>query len=262
MRFTPPFARISTVSFRHSLLQSLVYSTATVAIVCLAPPRLEAQPLVSTTSAWDGSAALPLLSRDFSPTSIGQTFTTPSDAAALNEMTVFLGYAPFFFPNDLDLRFHAYLFGWNGSALTNLLWRSPVQHGATDLPLEPRMFNVGGIPLVAGSQYAIVLSTLEADPFDVSGAFITSFPAFQNVGVVDADAYGRGTLIQSFEADWSALQVSPWLSEPAADLAIELRFAPRGVVVAPEPSTGLLVAPAVALLALRIRRRATSPTLE
>ncbi|MCU0649788.1 MAG: hypothetical protein MUF00_17490, partial [Gemmatimonadaceae bacterium] len=177
-------------------------------------------------------------------------------ATALSALTLFLGYSPFFFPNDLDLRFHAYVFGWSGTAVTDLLWRSPLALGATDLSLETRTFSTGALPMTAGAQYAFVLSTVEADPFDASSAFVTSFPAYQNVGVVDADVYSGGVLIQSTEADWSSLRAGPWLTEAGADLAFALEFRLSPPVTVPEPSTGWLLPVAVcALLAMKSRGR-------
>jgi hypothetical protein len=235
-----------------------------VALTCWTAPQLSAQPVVSTTVIWDGSTAFPLLSRDASSSSVGQTFTVPSGAVALNGLTVFLGYAPFYFPDDLTLRVQAYLFDWNTSTSTlgNLLWTSAAQDGAMDVPLEARVFSVGGIPVVAGNQYAFVLSTLQADPFDAAGLAGSSIAAYQNVGLVDLDSYAGGALIQSVQSDWATLLAERWLTEPDADLAFELRFAPREVGVVPEPSTVLLLVPAaVLLLALTVRRRATFRTL-
>lgn len=219
--------------------------------------RLYAQPTVSTLPSWDGVSGAPLLTRDFSAASVGQTFTTPSNALALNGASLFMGYSPIFFPFDQDLRFHAYLFGWNGSTLTDLLWSSPVQDGATDIPLAERAFDVGSVPLAAGGRYAVVLSTLEVDPFDPGLAFVSMFPAYQNVGLVDADAYTGGALIQSFANSWADLQTSPWFVEQSSDLAIELRFAPRVDVVVPEPSTLPLLAAAFGLFVLLAARRAS-----
>lgn len=219
--------------------------------------HLQAQPIVSTLPDWDGAAAAPLLSRDFVSASVGQTFTTPNDAAALNGVSLFLGYSPLFFPFDQDLRFHAYLFGWNGTTLTDLLWKSSIQEGAIEIDLTAQAFDIGGVPLAAGGQYAVVLSTLEADPFDPALAFITQFPSYQNVGVVDFDAYTGGALIQSYSDNWGDLLTAPWLVNETADLAIELRFAPRVDVVVPEPSTFALLASALVLLGVPAARRAS-----
>lgn len=221
-------------------------------------PRLHAQPTVTTLPDWDGTTNAPLLSRDFSPASIGQTFTTPTDASALNSMSLFLGYSPLFFPFDQDLRFHAYLFGWNGTTLTDMLWKSAIQDGATEIDLSAQAFDIGSVALAAGGQYAVVLSTLEADPFDPGLAFITQFPAYQNVGIVDFNAYTGGALIQSYADNWADLLAAPWLVNETADLAIELTFEPRDVgVIVPEPSTFTLLASALALLALPAARRAS-----
>ncbi len=250
------------MSSLDALFRSIRRAAVAAAISLLTAPPLLAQHTISTTGAWDGSAALPLLSRDFTSMSVGQTFTTPNDVVALNALTVFLGYTPFAFPNDLDLRFHAYVFGWNGTRVTDVLWRSPLQFGATDLTLETRAFAVGGVPMIGGAQYAFLLSTLEADPFDASGAFVTAFPAYQNVGVVDADSYSGGLLIQSTETNWASLLTGLWLAEPGADLAFTLQFELAPPATVPEPSTGLLLVAAVSvLLAARVRRRVALGTL-
>ncbi len=223
-------------------------------------PALHAQPIISTLPDWDGVTAAPLLSRDFTSSSFGQTFTTPNDASALNSISLFLGYSPLFFPFDQDLRFHAYLFSWNGSTVTDLLWRSPVQNGATEIELSAQTIDAGSVPLAAGGEYAVVLSTLEADPFDPDLAFITMFPAYQNVGLVDFDAYTGGALIQSFADNWDGLLASPWFVDESTDLAIELQFAPRVDVVVPEPSTFVLLACALLLCAVPVTRRASRLT--
>lgn len=240
-------------------LRSLRIAVLACGCMSALPPDLEAQPIISSTSGWNGNTSASLLSRDFLPASVGQTFTTPSGASTLNALTVFLGYAPMYFPDDQDLRFNAYLFGWNGTTLTDLLWKSPVQNGSADLPLETRTFDVGGIPLAAGGQYAFVLSTLEADPFNPAEAFVTAFPAYQSVGFLDSDVYAGGFLLQSVASDWAELLSTPWLVEPGADLAFEMRFAAH---VVPEPSTVFLLGPFVVIvLALAIRRRTNDPTI-
>ena len=241
------------IVFRFALAVGIA-SCLTASIVS----RLDAQPTVSTLPDWDGVTSAPVLSRDFTPASIGQTFTSPTDAAALNGMSLFLGYSPLYFPFDQDLRFHAYLFGWNGTTLTDLLWKSAIQDGATEVDLSAQAFDIGGVPLAAGVQYAVVLSTLEADPFDPDLAFITQFPAYQNVGIVDFDAYTGGALIQSYADNWADLLSAPWLVNQSSDLAIELTFEPRDVgVIVPEPSTFVLLASALVLLALPAARRAS-----
>ena len=101
----------------------------------------------------------------------------------------------------------------------------------------------------------MLLSTLEADPFDPDLAFISAFPAYQNVGLVDSDAYAGGALMRSFAESWDGLLASPWTVDESADLAMELRFSPR--VVVPEPSTFLLLASALVLLVLPRMRQAT-----
>lgn len=213
---------------------------------------------IATTSSWDGVSNAPLLSRDFSSSIIGQTFQAPSGVTALSGLSFFLGYAPFFYPNDLDLQFYAYVYGWNGIAPTSQLWRSSVQNGETDIPLVQRGLSTP-ISVVAGDQYVVLLSTLESDPFDpVNNCFVDPFakcPAFQNVGVTGSNAYSGGDLIQGFATSWNDFGNVQWAIESNADLAFSLQFDSPAVNVIPEPGSLQLISLGLAIGCVFVRRR-------
>ncbi len=235
-----------------------------VGLALLAPP-LKAQETVGTLGSWDGVSSVPALSRDAWSASVGQTFLAPTSAAELTSFSFMLGYFPFFFPDDLDLQFYAYVMGWDGTGVTDMLWRSPLQAGETDFDLVRRDFAPTGVSLTPGGTYVAFLSTLEV-PFDP----LTGIPAYQNVGLVPFDSYAGGSIVQNLSPDFATLTSTPWVVDPdGADLAFEARFRTLGgSTVVPEPgsvillATGLLGLGSVAALRRRGGGRAGEDPLE
>lgn len=247
------------MTLRASRLQRIC-RIATAGLLTVALPAFsEAQTTVSTVAAWDGLSSAPLLGRDAMPSTVGQTFTAPTGVDALTGFSLFLGYAPFFGFNDTDLRFYAYVFGWGTTGPTTELWRSALQAGESDLALAERDFTTAIIPVTAGQQYVVFLSSLEADPFDPgTDCFSTPLlpcPAYQNVGLIDGDAYAGGSLVQSVAGSFDELtDAGAWLVDQNGDLAVTFRFRNSGTVAppttpVPEPAAPSLIAVALAAFA-------------
>jgi hypothetical protein len=256
------------MTLRFSLAQVRCRLAAVGLYLMALPVSAAAQHNISTVSAWDGTTSAPILGRDVTPATVGQTFTAPTGVDALTGFSLFLGYAPLFGVNDLDLRFYAYVFGWGTTGPTTELWRSALQVGETDVLLAERSFSTAIIPVTAGQQYVVFLSTLEADPFDPLSSCISDpllpCPAYQNIGFVEADVYGGGSLVQSLAGSFDELTASDaWLIDPNGDLAVTLQFrntgagTPPGTSV-PEPPTLSLLAAALVVIAARRHRRAGS----
>lgn len=235
----------------------------TLMALSLCSSSVQAQSRITTTGSWDGISNAPLLSRDFTSSTVGQTFLVPNGMTTLAGLSFFLGYAPFYFPTDLDFKVYAYVYGWNGAAPTTQLWRSSLQNGESDVPIVQRDVTTS-IPVTAGDKYVLFLSALESDPFDpFDNCFtdpVAKCPAYQNLGITSSNAYNAGELVQAYANSWGELQAAQWAVDAEADLAFNFHFDATPIVdppvtVIPEPQTVKLVGLGLSLAIILLRRR-------
>jgi hypothetical protein len=184
------------------------------------------QGAIDTTSSWAFTPFLSQIGEEGS--TFGQTFTVPSGAGRLNEVSLWLrdaGFSP--------VKYGVYLSAWNGSrAVGPLLYQSGMQTLSQEVQLltpQNIVLQPGGIAVTPGSQYILFVTSSEF----VDGDFDRG-----SVGVINNDVYaGGGVYYQPNGYSLAQLTAADWQGDYSSlDLPFRVIFS-----AVPEPSSVLLL---------------------
>jgi hypothetical protein len=161
---------------------------------------------ISTLGSWNGlnyvySFGFPITG------AYGQTFTAPSQAAALTSFTVLIKNL------SASVNFQFYVMAWNGAEATGpVLYQSPVTTTGGRSGFQTYTFNTDA-PLTPGATYVAFASVTSTTPGGSGWAIANAFP------------YRGGEFVYSYSGtNFSTLTDTPWLSL-GLDLAFEATFA-------------------------------------
>lgn len=196
--------------------------------------------VIDTLSGWGGTSGIKNFGEPNSAT-YGQTITAPGSDTVLSSFTFLVND----FLNTDFVEFEAYVYAWDGAKATGpaLFQSNPLSttnNGGSD-GFESFTIHTGGISLIGGAEYVLFFSA--SNLFD--GEFGSSEWAYRN-----ADVYSGGQFVfQDNGSNFSSLTSNSWSNRVGEDLAFTATFLP-------EPTTALLLAPALAALARCRHRRA------
>lgn len=173
----------------------------------------------------------------------GQTFTAPDGATFLHNYSFFFASNTSDEDADVRITFRTYLRAVSGGEAVGDVLFSEEREAALCCTQTEEVFDVGAIPVVAGTQYfAYVI------PED--GSLVESVVAF---GGAYANSYAGGSYAQIQTSCAQLAQSCNLFENPDIDFAFTASFSSNASVV-PEPDSLPLLLIGVSLIALKTRR--------